>query len=154
MKNFILLACVVMIAFTGCFKEDKACTAVKPSDEQAAILAYANANGINATKHSSGLYYEILNPGSGATPTLNSMLYVNYVGKFLSGTTFDQTTGQPANFSLRGVIEGWQIGLPLIKKGGRIKLIIPSAYAYSCVGNGGIPPNSILFFDIDLVDVQ
>ena len=51
-------------------------------------------------------------------------------------------------------IEGWKIGIPLIKKGGKLKLIIPSALAYGCNDISGIPGNSILFFDIDLIDVQ
>jgi FKBP-type peptidyl-prolyl cis-trans isomerase len=53
------------------------------------------------------------------------------------------------------VIDGWKIGLPLIKKGGRIKLIIPSALAYSCTGAGtSIPPNTPLYFDVTLNDVK
>ena len=148
------MAGVMMIALTGCFKDEKACTAVNPSAEEGEILAFANANGITATRHSSGIYYQVINPGAVVTPTMNSTLYVNYVGKFLNGNIFDQTTGQPANFLLREVIEGWQIGIPLIKKGGKIKLIIPSAYAYSCNGRASIPPNSILYFEIDLIDVQ
>jgi len=51
------------------------------------------------------------------------------------------------------LIAGWQIGLPLIHKGGEIKLIVPSSLAYGC-GNGPLPANSILYFDIHLVDVQ
>ncbi|MCA6452324.1 MAG: FKBP-type peptidyl-prolyl cis-trans isomerase [Chitinophagaceae bacterium] len=77
-----------------------------------------------------------------------------YTGKLLNGTTFD-ATANPISLSLSSVIDGWKIGLPLIKKGGRIKLVIPSALAYSCTGAGtSIPPNSPLFFDVTLQDVR
>jgi FKBP-type peptidyl-prolyl cis-trans isomerase FkpA len=56
--------------------------------------------------------------------------------------------------ALNTVIEGWQIGMPLIKKGGRIKLIIPSSYGYGCIEKGNIPPNSVLYYDVYLANVQ
>jgi FKBP-type peptidyl-prolyl cis-trans isomerase FkpA len=72
----------------------------------------------------------------------------------LDGTVFDQTTTQPLNFPLGNVIVGWQIGVPLIKKGGKIRLLIPSGYGYGQGGSGKIPSNAVLDFDIELVDVQ
>ena len=126
---------------------------VKPEAEEPQIIAYATRDSIHANKHSSGIYYEIIDPGSGLTPTPNSNLSVTYTGKLLNGTKFDEQTN-PVDFNLSNVIEGWQLGLPLIKKGGRIKLIIPSAYAYGCNGKGSIPPNSALFFDVNLIDVK
>lgn len=153
MKYFFLLASVLIVSCSGCLKDDKGCSNVKPADEQATIVAYASANGINAVKHSSGLYYEVITPGSGATPTVNSTVTVNYTGKLLNGTTFDQSTA-PISFKLNQVIEGWIVGIPLISKGGKIKLIIPSSMAYGCNGARTIQPNSILFFDVDLLDVQ
>ncbi len=86
-------------------------------------------------------------------PTSSSKVFVTYTGKLLSGTQFDQSSNV-ISFFLNQVIEGWQIGVPLIKKGGKILLLIPSAYAYGCNGSRSIPPNSVLFFDIDLIDVQ
>ncbi|MBO9563352.1 MAG: FKBP-type peptidyl-prolyl cis-trans isomerase [Niastella sp.] len=115
------------------------------------MLTYISANGITATKHPSGMYYQIINAGSGATPTINSTVQVTYVGKFTDNTSFDSGT---TSFPLNGVIEGWQIGIPLIKKGGKIKLIIPPALAYGCNDYRGIPGNSILVFDVDLLDVK
>lgn len=129
---------------------------VTPASEEAQIQSYAAANGITASKHTSGIYYQILEPGSGVTPTVNSTVSVTYTGKLLNGSVFDQRTTSPISFRLSGVIEGWQIGIPLIKKGGKIKLIIPSSYAYACnsIPDAGIPANAILFFDISLLDVQ
>ncbi|HKG70091.1 MAG TPA: FKBP-type peptidyl-prolyl cis-trans isomerase [Segetibacter sp.] len=126
---------------------------VKPEAEEPQIIAYAARDSIHVNRHSSGIYYEIIDPGNGLTPTLNSKLSVTYTGELLNGTKFDEQTN-PVDFNLSGVIEGWQIGIPLIKKGGRIKLIIPSAYAYGCNGSGLIPPNSTLFFDVNLIDVK
>jgi len=71
----------------------------------------------------------------------------------LDGTTFDQQTdASKTGWPLGSLIAGWQIGLPLIQKGGKIKLIVPSSLAYGCGGN--LPANSILYFDVHLVDVQ
>ena len=138
---------------SGCSKQETGCTPVEPKTEEPQIIAYAAKDSIHATKHSSGIYYEIINPGSGAVPTRNSKVSVTYTGKLLDETKFDESTS-PVDFYLSEVIEGWQIGIPLIKKGGRIKLIIPSAYAYGCNGSGPIPANSVLFFDVTLTDVQ
>lgn len=144
-----------MVSCTGCSKHEMGCTSVEPQAEEPQILAYIAKDSIHAIKHSSGIYYEIINPGSGATATLNSSIKISYIGKLLNGNIFDQGSNENKEpWKLNSLIEGWQIGIPLIKKGGRIKLIIPSAYAYGCNGSEGIPSNSVLFFDVNLLDVQ
>lgn len=153
MKNLLLFTCLSILLFSACSKKETGCTPVDPHAEEAQILAYTAKDSIHAIKHSSGIYYEIINPGSGAAPTQNSNVSVTYIGKLLNETTFDQQTN-PVSFNLNQVIEGWQIGIPLIKKGGRIKLIIPSAYGYGCNATGPIPGNSVLYFDVSLLDVQ
>ncbi len=161
MKNCLLFASLLIVSCSGCSKHEMGCTSVKPEAEEPKILAYAAKDSINATKHSSGIYYQIVNPGNGNTPTRNSTIKVAYVGKLLNETIFNQGSNENKEpWALSSFIEGWQIGIPLIKKGGRIKLIIPSAYAYGCNptkddnGNVLIPGNSVLFFDINLIDVQ
>jgi FKBP-type peptidyl-prolyl cis-trans isomerase FkpA len=148
-----LLFCAVLM--NGCLKSEKGCETQSPSAEEPQLVNYASANGITATKHSSGIYYEIISAGSGTAPNLSSRVFVTYTGKLTDGTVFEKVD-TPVNFILGGLIEGWKIGIPLIKKGGRIKLIIPSSLAYSCPGqpSAGIPSNAVLFFDITLVDVQ
>ena len=153
MNNLLLIACLLILSFSRCSKNQPGCMPVKPEAEEPQIIAYAARDSIHAVKHSSGIYYEIIDLGSGLTPTVNSWLKVTYTGKLLNETKFDEKT-DPVDFNLSRVIEGWQIGIPLIKKGGRIKLIIPSAYAYGCNGSGPIPPNSALFFDVNLIDVK
>ncbi len=133
---------------------DTGCTPATPASEKAAMVAYCTANSINYTEHPSGILYEIISPGTGTTPSLASTVSCLYTGKLLNGTTFDAATSNPATFPLANVIEGWKIGIPLIRAGGRIKMVIPSALAYSCVGTNGIAPNSPLFFDVTLVQVR
>ncbi len=151
MRLFSIAFCAVLaLTVAGCKKSDKGgCTPAGELD--AKMLAYIADNGITATKHSSGMYYQVITPGSGTTPTINSHVDVTYTGKFTDNTVFDSGT---TDFPLNGVIEGWQIGIPLIKKGGKIKLIIPPALAYGCDNYRGIPGNSILVFDVDLLDVK
>lgn len=157
MKKLYLFLCVLAVFFTGCEKKEIGCTPVSPQAEESQITAYAKANDIKAVKHSSGIFYEILDAGAGTTtPALNSRVFITYTGKLLDGTQFDQGTDpSKTGWPLGSLIEGWQIGLPLITKGGRIKLIIPSSLAYGCIGSGAaIPPNSVLYFDINLADVK
>src|SRR4051794_10779940 len=114
MKNLLLLACVFIMSCVGCAKEEQGCTPVSPAAEEPAILAYVAANDIVATKHSSGIYYQIVDPGTGTAPTLNSKVYITYTGKLLNGTVFDQATdAAKTGWALSRLIEGWQIGLPL-----------------------------------------
>ncbi len=155
MKNSLLILSVLSVLFlnSGCLK-DNSCNARSVDSEKGEIISYAIANGIVATEHSSGLYYEVISAGTGPAPTLSSTVSVRYTGKLLNGTVFDSQTGTPVTFPLGQVIPGWQLGLPLVQEGGIIKLIIPSALAYGCTGVGTIPGNSILFFEIQLVDVQ
>jgi FKBP-type peptidyl-prolyl cis-trans isomerase FkpA len=160
MKIFclFLIATFFVIGNISCSKDNNSsnsCTPATPQSEQAQIVAYTSTNGIIATAHSSGLYYEVINPGSGVNPGASSKVYVKYTGKLTNGTVFDsQNDSSKTGWLLGNLISGWQIGLPLIKKGGIIRLIIPSSMGYGCLAAGTIPANSILYFEIELVDVQ
>ena len=154
LKTRILL---VLFAFVGvlssCSKEDFDAEKQAAIDEKL-IVDFITQNNIPATKHSSGLYYQIITPGTGASATAASTVGVNYEGKLLNGNQFDKST-QTVSFPLSRVIQGWTIGVPLIKAGGRIRLIVPSALAYGNTSPGGaIPANAVLDFTIDLVNVQ
>ena len=155
MKKIALFLSLSFLLFLsgGCIKDTQTCQQKTVESEDAAMLSFASSNGITPTKHSSGMYYQIINPGSGPTPVSTSTLSVKYTGKLSNGNVFDQQTTTPVSFSLSSVIVGWQLGMPLIKKGGIIKLIIPSAYGYGCTANGPIPAYSILYFEIELIDV-
>lgn len=129
------------------------------------IQDYLHANDLTADSTASGLYYIIEKPGGTYHASLKSQVSAFYKGYLTDGTIFDQSTysnNQPATFALNVVIKGWQEGIPLIGVGGRIKLLVPSALGYGSVPqtktiNGvvitTIPANSVLIFDIDLVDI-
>ena len=150
MKSILICFFLILIS-TSCMK-DQACTAAAPATEESKIQDFFIANSMAATKHSSGIYFEIMAPGFGIAPTSGSEITVGYVGKFLNGTIFDQNSRIKNH--LNNFIEGWKLGIPLIKKGGTIRLVIPSAYAYGCTSYGNIPANSVLYFEINLIDVQ
>lgn len=154
MKTTMLTGLLALLVLSGSCLKDNACRNKSIESEDAAMQALAVANGMTATRHSSGLYYQITNPGTGVNPTTTSSVSVKYTGKLANGTVFDQQTNPTALYPVNGFISGWQVGLPLIKEGGSIKLVIPSALAYGCIQQGIIPANSILFFEIELVDVQ
>ena len=157
-KLFVFVA--IAILFVSCKKtSSNNCTytesnAVAPPSEIASVQAYVNANHPAAIQHSSGLFYEITNPGTGtATPGVCSTVTVKYTGTLTNGTQFDaNTTG--VSFVLGQLILGWQKGIPLIRAGGSINLYIPPSLGYGSNTVGTIPANSILVFTIQLMDVQ
>ena len=106
------------------------------------------------TKDSRGFYYQILTPGTGATPTLSSKVTVFYKGTLTNGNVFDQTNANPVTFGLNQLILGWQYGIPLVKAGGRVMLYLPPSLGYGSQTTGSIPANSVLIFDITLQSVQ
>jgi FKBP-type peptidyl-prolyl cis-trans isomerase FkpA len=127
----------------------------RPSYEDNLIKDFLNTNNIIATKDAvSGLYYQIITPGTGNPVLPTSTIKAVYKGRLLTGTVFDQaTSANPLSIALSSVIQGWQTGLPFIKSGGKIRLFIPSRLGYGSAAQNGIPANSILDFDIELVEV-
>ena len=111
--------------------------------------------GVKTT--ASGLQYEILTEGSGATPKATDKVTVHYKGTLIDGTEFDSSyaRGQPVTFPLGNVIPGWTEGLQLIKTGGKAKLYIPSNLAYGERGAGAkIGPNETLVFEVELIAIE
>lgn len=103
----------------------------------------------------SGLFYEVVAPGSGTPPQPTDTVRVNYTGKLINGTVFDSSASRgPAEFKLNQVIAGWTEGLQKVSAGGRIRLYIPANLAYGDSGRPGIPPASTLIFDIDLLEIR
>lgn len=121
------------------------------------IAKYVTDNGLKGQYTDSGIFYSIEKQGSGANPTKQNTVTCHYRGTLLTGKQFDSSydRGQPASFPLTRVIPGWQEGIPLLKKGGKGKLIIPSGLAYGPVTRGAdLPANSVLIFDVELVDFK
>lgn len=97
--------------------------------------------------------------GNGAEAKVGSSITVKYTGTLADGTVFDSTEkqgGQPATFTLAqgSLIDGWVQGIPGMKVGGKRKLVIPPSLGYGAQGNGSIPANSTLTFEIELVGVK
>jgi FKBP-type peptidyl-prolyl cis-trans isomerase FkpA len=156
MKKVLTLALLPAL-FYGCLKSETStppCTDVPPTSEEPQIIAYCHTNNITYEKDSSGIFYQILDPGTSPSPTLSSKVSVIYVAKDLNGTLLSQTTN-PITDLLNTKIAGWQIGLQLIGKGGHIKMVVPSSLCYGCNGvPGSVPANTIIYFDLTLTDVQ
>lgn len=113
-------------------------------------------NKTDAKQEHDGVYYTIMKEGTGKQVSINDTVTAFYKGYLFSdNSVFDQTKDKPATFPLNRLIKGWQIGVPLCKVGGKIKLIIPSNLAYSIRTRAAkIPPNSILVFEIEVVDAR
>ena len=150
---------------TACQKEEVAATAA-PADygpiDEGLIKKYLADHAITtAQRQASGLYFVpgTSNPG-GAPAAAGKTVSVLYTGSFLNGTVFDasaQHGGAPISFVLgRGqVIAGWDEGLALLRKGEKGTLLIPSALGYGPSGYAPvIAPNTVLRFEVELVDVQ
>jgi len=112
-----------------------------------------NEAGVKTTK--SGLQYIVIKEGTGKTPTAKDIVKCHYTGTLITGEKFDSSVdrGKPAEFPVTGVIPGWTEALQMMKVGGKVKLFIPPELAYGPSGRPGIPPNSVLIFELELLDI-
>jgi FKBP-type peptidyl-prolyl cis-trans isomerase FkpA len=158
MKMKIVLSVVVCVfSLYSCLKSNDGCVTNygSPSTTEVATLrSYITANGISAAEDPRGFFYKISFAGTGTdSPTAADSVTISYKGTLTSGTIFDSTaTGTTRKFLLNDLITGWQLGLPLIKKGGVIDLYLPPSHGYGCEGQGSIPANAIIIFKIKLED--
>lgn len=138
--------------------------------DKTVIEAYLAEEGIEAEQTEEGLYYVIERKGNGAYPEEGSNVKVNYTLRTLDGRVIDtsfediakqnnlyneQRTYEPLGFTLGGggIIQGWNIGIPQVDKGGKGTLYIPSVYGYGNRGFGNlIAPNTVLIFDVEVVN--
>ncbi|HEU6447177.1 MAG TPA: FKBP-type peptidyl-prolyl cis-trans isomerase [Verrucomicrobiae bacterium] len=108
----------------------------------------------NVVKLPDGLRYEILKSGTGAFPKPEQIVLVNYTGRTLDGNMFDQTANEPLHVQVGRVIPGWSEGIQKINRGGRIKLYIPPSLGYGDDAVSGIPADSTLIYDIELLGIE
>ena len=150
--------------------EEFAAVKRKEYEEQKSKLAKANlaegdaflaknktAKGVEVT--GTGLQYQVVTKGKGATPKPTDQVTVHYRGTFIDGREFDSSygadgKGEPVTFPVNGVIAGWTEALQLMSPGAKYKLFIPASLAYGEEGNEAIPPNSVLLFEVELLKVS
>jgi FKBP-type peptidyl-prolyl cis-trans isomerase FkpA len=147
----LLISLIIPLFFNGCKSDDPEKIWDRDRGE---LLKYISENDLEAIEHSSGIFYVVDDEGTGQRPTLNSRVNIRYTGTFLDGKIFDASNG--ATFTLRNTIQGWQIGIPLFRVGGKGKLLIPSALAYGQYPpwGSGIPRNACLVFEIEIIDLM
>lgn len=133
---------------------ERAAASEKGKAEGAKFLADNKAKpGVQVTE--SGLQYQVVRQGNGPKPAPTDVVRVHYKGTLLDGTTFDSSydRGQPAEFGLNQVIPGWAEGVALMPVGSKYTFWIPSELGYGEAGGGPIPPNSMLTFEVELLEI-
>ncbi len=126
--------------------------------KQAESKAFMDENAKNPDVKitESGIQYQIIEAGDGATPKADDKVIANYEGTLIDGTKFDSSydRGEPATFPVNGVIKGWQEVLQMMKEGAKWRVVIPGSLAYGPQGAGDkIGPNETLVFTIELIAI-
>lgn len=123
-------------------------------DGQAFLEKNKNEAGVKAT--ASGLQYQVIKEGTGAIPTDKDTVTAHYEGKLITGEKFDSSIdrNQPADFPVTGVIPGWTEALKMMKVGSKWKLFVPPELGYGPSPRPGIPPNSVLVFEVELMGIK
>lgn len=139
--------------------------------DDALIRQYLEEKGLEATKSDDGIYHVVREEGNGPKPQNGQRASVNYTLRLTDGTLIDTSNEevakeagvynarrqyQPYTFTVGNdnVVDGWHKGIPLVNKGGKGTLLIPSGLGYGPRGRSGMPPNSILVFDVEVVDIK
>ena len=160
-KQLVLSQAEMKVVYSRFQQKMRAKMAAKQAKEAAKNLAagtaYLEANkakeGVKVLP--SGLQYKVVKEGTGNTPTANDKVKTHYRGTLINGTEFDSSykRNMPAEFGVTKVIKGWTEALQLMKVGGKWELYIPANLAYGQPGRPGIPPNSTLIFEIELLEI-
>ncbi len=135
--------------------EQEAAASENQAQADAFLAENAQADGVMTT--ASGLQYKVLEAGEGEMPSSDSLVQVHYEGRLLDGTVFDSSyeRGVPVEFGVTQVIPGWTEALQLMPEGSKWQLFIPPQLGYGPSGAGGlIGPNSLLIFDVELIQAN
>jgi peptidylprolyl isomerase/FKBP-type peptidyl-prolyl cis-trans isomerase FklB len=156
----IVLICLAALSLSACGLAGKAPADPKVASAnlkagEAFLAANAKAEGVHVT--ASGLQYKVLRngPDGGLRPKPADEVKVHYEGKLISGVVFDSSyeRGVPASFPLEGLVPAWVEALQLMRPGDQWMLYVPPSLGYGDRDLGQIPPNSVLIFKIELLDV-
>ena len=147
MRKLAYLFIVPICLLLGCKNTDQAAI------DNGIIQQYISSHHLTATAYPNGLYYVLVADGTGNPASTATLVSVAYKGYLTNGSVFDQSTS-PFTTHLSNVIAGWQEGIPLMKRGGKATLLIPSALGYGSQAQSGIPANSVLIFDVTLISYQ
>ncbi len=153
MRYSVLIVCLFCFLI-GCNKSTPVVpTSVQLARDIEAIDQYLSDNGITAIQDTTGVRYVVHTLGTGPVPAVaDKCIRVNYAGRLMSDNTeFDSNTSYKT--SLLGLIAGWRIVFPKLPKGSKATLYVPSVYGYGSLGNGKIPGNANLIFDVEVLDV-
>ncbi|MHC8948905.1 FKBP-type peptidyl-prolyl cis-trans isomerase [Sphingobacterium hungaricum] len=132
--------------------EEKAAKAIKVNED----FLESNKTKPNIVVTPEGLQYEVLVQGTGANPLATDEVEVHYEGKLIDGTKFDSSydRNEPIVLTLNRVIEGWKIGIPLMKVGSKYRFYVPASLGYGERAQGEIPAFSTLIFDVELLSIK
>jgi FKBP-type peptidyl-prolyl cis-trans isomerase FkpA len=149
MKRYFILVTLLIISLSSCQKYTvTGLAATQASADDAKIQAYIEANKLPFTKDPSGLYYQIVTPGTTPHPTTSSSVKLTYTCTYLNGVVVGKLNGSTSQLS--SFVRALQISVPKIGTGGRILLIAPSGLAFGSGGAGDIPANAVLYYTLDL----
>ncbi|MEM8799341.1 MAG: FKBP-type peptidyl-prolyl cis-trans isomerase [Pseudomonadota bacterium] len=152
----VILSLVAMIWTCGAQAQEAAPDANRDAEIRDRIFVKRFAEQPDIRKLPSGILVREFVRGTGSKPTIDDAVQVHYVGKLTNGTIFDSSRarGRPSSFDVAGVIEGWTAALLEMPKGARWEIVIPSELAYGERGAPpDIPPNAVLVFDVELLDI-
>ena len=148
----------IQAAFTAMQQKVSVQAAAAGEKQLAAGREYLAKNKARAgvTETASGLQYEVLVKGNGPKPKTTDTVKVHYHGTLVDGTVFDSSVerGQPIEFAVNGVIQGWTEALQLMSVGAKWKLTIPPTLGYGPRANGKIPANAVLVFEVELLGIK
>lgn len=119
------------------------------------IIEYATEKGLDVKRTNTGLFYQIVEEGTGPLVKRGEALSTEYKGYFTDGKEFDSSykRNRPLNFNHGQMVAGWNEALLLMKKGSKAKLLLPSHLGYGSRGfPGAVPPNRVIIFDLELLN--
>ena len=131
-------------------------SATAPAVDSLDIPSYITHHQLDAKDDGNGIFYSFEKKGKGAIPKPGDYVKLNYVGKMLDGSVFDQSKPNDSfvfRVGYRVVIQGWDKGIQKLPVGSKATILVPAALAYGSSGLGEIPPNTPLLFELEILDI-